>query len=98
MAGTSSRLREHPIGTEFARSGRMTPQPKLLDRVRDAIRTRHYSRRTEEAYVHWIRRYVVFHGKAHPSTLGASEISAFLTWLAVRQHVSASTQNQALSA
>jgi integron integrase len=73
-------------------------QPKLLDRVRHAIRVRHYSRRTEEAYVHWIRRYIVFHGKAHPSTLGASEISAFLTWLAVRQHVSASTQNQALSA
>lgn len=73
-------------------------QPKLLDRVRHAIRVRHYSRRTEEAYVHWIRRYIVFHGKAHPSTLGASEISAFLTWLAVRQRVSASTQNQALSA
>ena len=73
-------------------------QPKLLDRVRHAIRVRHYSRRTEEAYVHWIRRYIVFHGKAHPSTLGASAISAFLTWLAVRQQVSASTQNQALSA
>jgi site-specific recombinase XerD len=76
----------------------MTSPPRLLDRVREAIRTRHYSRRTEEAYVHWIRRYIVFHGKAHPSTLGAEKISAFLTWLAVRQHVSASTQNQALSA
>ena len=76
----------------------MSPPPKLLDRVRDAIRTRHYSRRTEEAYVYWIRRYIVFHRKAHPSTMGAPEISAFLTWLAVRQHVSASTQNQALSA
>ena len=73
-------------------------QPRLLDRVRHAIRVRHYSRRTEEAYVHWIRRYIVFHGKAHPSTLGASEISAFLTWLAVDRRVSASTQNQALSA
>ena len=73
-------------------------QPRFLDRVRHAIRVRHYSRRTEEAYVHWIRRYIVFHGKAHPSMLGASEISTFLTWLAVRQHVSASTQNQALSA
>ena len=71
---------------------------KLLDRVRQAIRTRHYSRRTEEAYVHWIRRYIVFHKRAHPSTLGSSEISAFLTWLAVARHVSASTQNQALSA
>jgi integron integrase len=66
--------------------------------VRDAIRARHYSRRTEEAYVHWIRRYIVFHKKVHPSTLGAPEITAFLTWLAVHQHVSASTQNQALSA
>ena len=76
----------------------MSAPPKLLERVREAIRTRHYSRRTEEAYVYWIRRYIVFHGKAHPSTMGAPEISAFLTWLAVRQHVSASTQNQALSA
>ena len=73
-------------------------QPKLLDRVREAIRMRHYSRRTEEAYVYWIRRFIVFHRKAHPSTMGAAEISTFLTWLAVRQHVSASTQNQALSA
>ena len=73
-------------------------QPKLLERVRHTVRARHYSRRTEEAYVHWIRRYIVFHGKAHPSTLGASEISAFLTWLGVQQHVSASMQNQALSA
>jgi integron integrase len=76
----------------------MASPPKLLDRVRDAIRTRHYSRRTEEAYVHWIRRFIVFHGKKHPSTMGAGEIAAFLTWLAVRQRVSASTQNQALSA
>ncbi len=76
----------------------MSGPPKLLDRVREAIRTRHYSRRTEEAYVYWIRRYIVFHGKAHRSTMGAPEIAAFLTWLAVRQDVSASTQNQALSA
>ena len=73
-------------------------RPKLLDRVRHAIRTRHYSPRTEEAYVHWIRRYIVFHGKQHPSTLGAPDISTFLTWLAVERQVSASTQNQALSA
>lgn len=79
-------------------SADMTPPQKLLDRVRDAIRTRHYSRRTEEAYVYWIRRYIVFHEKKHPSTMGAGEIGAFLTWLAVRQLVSASTQNQALSA
>jgi integron integrase len=71
---------------------------KLLDRVRDAIRTRHYSRRTEDAYVYWIRRYIVFHKKVHPSTMGAPEISAFLTWLAVDQRLSASTQNQACCA
>ena len=71
---------------------------RLLDRVRQAIRVRHYSRRTEEAYTQWIRRYIVFHGKAHPSTLGTPEVSAFVTWLAVEHGVSVSTQNQALSA
>lgn len=71
--------------------------PKLLDRVRHAIRMRHYSRRTEEAYVSWIRRYIVFHRKTHPAQMGACEISQFLTWLAVERRVSASTQNQALS-
>ena len=71
---------------------------KLLDRVRAEIRARHYSRRTEEAYVHWIRRYIVFHGKRHPAGLGAEEVGGFLGWLAVRRRVSASTQNQALSA
>jgi integron integrase len=73
-------------------------RPKLLDRVRHAVRTRHYSRRTEEAYATWIRRYIVFHRKTHPAQMGASEISQFLTWLAVDRRVSASTQNQALSA
>ena len=72
-------------------------KPKLLDQVRHLIRARHYSRRTEEAYVHWIRRYIVFHNKTHPSQMGAADISTFLTWLAVERHVSASTQNQALA-
>ena len=72
--------------------------PKLLDRVRHTIRTRHYSRRTEQAYVDWIRRYIVFHRVTHPAQMGASEVSQFLTWLAVHRRVSASTQNQALSA
>jgi integron integrase len=76
----------------------MAEQPKLLDRVREAIRVRHYSRRTEDAYVQWIRRYILFHGKVHPSTMGAQEIEAFLSSLAVERHVSASTQNQAFSA
>lgn len=72
--------------------------PRLLDRVRHAIRTRHYSRRTEEAYVYWIREFILFQQKRHPDTMGALEISAYLTWLAVQRQVSASTQNQALSA
>jgi integron integrase len=76
----------------------MAQTPRLLDRVREAIRVRHYSRRTEEAYVAWIRRFIVFHRKTHPAQMGASEISQFLTWLAVDRRVSASTQNQALSA
>jgi integron integrase len=75
------------------------PTPlKLLQRVRQAIRTRHYSRRTESAYVGWIRRYVVLHGKKHPLTMGGPEVATFLTSLATERHVSASTQNQALSA
>ena len=72
-------------------------KPRLLDRVRAAIRTRHYSRRTEDAYVAWIHRYIIFHGKRHPAEMGAPEVSRYLTWLAVDRHVAASTQNQALS-
>lgn len=71
--------------------------PRLLDQVRHAVRLRHYSRRTEEAYVHWIKRYIVFHRKRHPSELGAADVTAFLGALAIREHVSASTQNQALA-
>ena len=69
-----------------------------MEQVRTEIRARHYSRRTEDAYVHWIRRFIVFHGRRHPRELGASEISAFVTSLAIERHVAASTQNQALSA
>lgn len=72
--------------------------PRLLARVREAIRSRHYSRRTEKAYVHWIRRFILFHGKRHPAEMGAAEVTAFLTSLAVQDKVAASTQNQALSA
>ena len=74
------------------------PKPRLLDRVREAIRVRHYSRRTEKAYVAWIRRYIFFHGKRHPAEMGAPELTRFLTSLAVDGKVAASTQNQALSA
>lgn len=71
---------------------------KLLDQVRKAVRVRHYSIRTEEAYVRWVRRFVLFNGKQHPSCLGAPEIGAFLSHLATREKVAASTQNQALNA
>ena len=76
-----------------------TPPPKrLLDQVRDAIRLKHYAYRTEQIYVQWIRRYILFHNKRHPNQMGVPEIEAFLTHLAVQEHVAASTQNQALSA
>lgn len=74
------------------------PRRKLLDQVRDAIRCRHYSPRTEAAYVAWIRQFILFHDKRHPATMGAPEIEAFLTHLAIGRNVSASTQNQAFSA
>lgn len=72
--------------------------PKLLDQVRYAIRTKHYSIRTEEAYVQWIRRFILFHNKRHPKDMGAKEVGRFLSDLAVTRQVAASTQNQALSA
>lgn len=72
--------------------------PRLLDRVRTAMRLRHYSRRTERAYVQWIRRFVLFHDKRHPAEMGHDEVTQFLSALAVERRVSASTQNQALAA
>ena len=74
------------------------PKPKLLDQVRQAIRTRHYSPRTEETYVHWIKRFIFFHNKRHPAEMAEAEIARFLSNLAAESHVSASTQNQALNA
>jgi hypothetical protein len=71
----------------------MMNKPRLLDRVRDAIRSRHYSLRTEQAYIFWVRRFILFHRKRHPETMGEPEISEFLTHLAVVKQVSASTQN-----
>ena len=68
-------------------------QPKLLDRVRDKIRLKHYSIRTEQAYVDWIRRFILFHHKRHPAEMGASEVEAFLTHLAIKSKVAASTRN-----
>jgi integron integrase len=72
--------------------------PRLLDRVRWLLRAKHYSIRTEEAYVDWIRRFILFHRKRHPDEMGETEISAFLSHLAVDKNVAASTQNQAFSA
>ena len=72
--------------------------PKLLDQVRERIRVKHYSLRTEDAYLHWIRRFIFFHGKRHPREMGGSEVEAFLSHLATESRVAASTQNQALSA
>ena len=72
--------------------------PKLLDRVRWLLRAKHYSVRTEEVYIGWIRRFILFHRKRHPNEMGEKEISDFLSHLAVEKSVSASTQNQAFSA
>lgn len=77
---------------------RTPPPPKLLDQLRASLRLRHYSLRTEQQYLQWVRRFILFHGKRHPKTMGATEVEAFLTHLAVEGEVAASTQNQALSA
>ncbi len=74
------------------------PPRKLLDQMRDILRTQHYSIRTETSYVDWARRFILFHNKRHPKDMGVPEIEAFLTHLALERSFSASTQNQALSA
>jgi integron integrase len=76
----------------------MSGSPKLLDQVRERLRVKHYSIRTEETYLLWIRRFILFHNKRHPRDMGAAELEAFLTYLAVKRTVSASTQNIALNA
>jgi integrase len=83
-----ARMAHAPVGQKL----------KLLDQVREAIRIRHYSARTEEAYISWIKRFILFHGKRHPLEMGEDEITRFLSALAVHEQVSASTQNQALCA
>jgi integron integrase len=89
-----------PLRPVDGQSGRIsaTRAPRLLDRVRTVLRSRHYSPRTEEAYVHWIRRFILFHRKRHPSELGQPDVERFLSDLATERRVSASTQNQALAA
>jgi site-specific recombinase XerD len=84
--------------TRSERSVVSDARPKLLDRLRDAMLARHYSRRTEDVYAMWIKRFCFFHPLRHPAEMAEREINAFLTHLAVEEKVSASTQNQALSA
>jgi integron integrase len=88
-------VREGAVGNSLSGSG---SQPKLLDRMRLALRSRHYSRRTEEAYCQWVKRFIYFHHVRHPAEMAEPEINAFLTHLAVQEKVSSSTRNQALSA
>jgi integron integrase len=77
----------------------ISPRPsRLLEQVREAIRLKHYSIRTEETYLHWIRRYILFNGKRHPAEMGATELTAFLSSLAIKDNVAAATQNLALNA
>ena len=72
--------------------------PKLLDQVREVIRMKHYSYRTENTYVDWIKRFILFHDKRHPKEMGAEEVQEYITYLANERQVASSTQNQALSA
>lgn len=88
-------------GPEPAAQSGLSPdkrQKKLIARFREAIRERHYSRRTEKSYWFWIRWFIFFHGKRHPAQMGGAEVSAFLSWLATERNVAAATQNQALAA
>ena len=92
-------MTERPAEYSQPTSDPVVPRPpKLLERMRIHLRTRHYSIRTEEAYIDWARRFIVFHGKRHPQEMGAAEVEAFLSHLAVDRLVSASTQNQAKAA
>jgi integron integrase len=97
FAGGTTAVLRFPRPTAGHPSGPAANPPRLLDRVRAALRTRHYSPRTEKAYVGWIRRFILFHGKRHPEEMAEPEIAAFLSSLADPGRVSASTQNQALA-
>ncbi len=88
----------NPVGRYPGHAPGATVKPKLLDCLREALRSRHYSRRTEQTYCHWVKRFIFFHHVRHPVEIAEPEINAFLTHLAVKEKVSASTQNLALSA
>lgn len=87
-----------PVPPSRALAPAASGPPRLLDRVREAIQVRHLARNTERAYVHWVKRFIHFHGRRHPRDMAEADVQAFLTSLAVRDHVAASTQNQALAA
>jgi len=89
-----NRLEHRPLGNAPTTQLR----PKLLDQVRQAIKTLHYSPKTEESYVHWIKRFIFFHNRRHPVEMSEKEIAQFLSSLATELHVSVATQNQALNA
>ena len=92
----------HPDGAQWRRSDTQQDEPvsrpRLLDQVRDVIRCKHYSIRTEQTYLDWIKRYILFHNKQHPAGLSERHVEAFLTHLAVNRNVASSTRNQALCA
>src|SRR5262245_22410404 len=105
LAPPSATIRRYAIGERHALRAAVREgppagprKPRLLDLLRETVRARHYSRRTEKAYVAWARCFIIFHGKRHPLEMGGPEVSKFLTSLAVDGQVAASTQNQALSA
>jgi hypothetical protein len=84
--------------SETNRAPRADHTPRLREHVHEAIRRRYFSRRTEQAYVHWIKRFIYYSGRRHPADMGEPEVTAFVNHLAVERKVAASTQNQALSA
>src|SRR5437867_8538217 len=97
-APASARPGQPPDGGELRCAGLGVPKPKLLDQVRHVLRLQHLAYSTERQYVHWIRRFILFHQKRHPREMSKDEVTQFLTHLAVNEHVAASTQNQALCA
>jgi len=92
------RMSDDSRGQQRSRAGFRPTAPKLLDQVREVMRYHHYGRRTEEAYVSWIKQFVLFHHKTHPKDMGKQEIESFLSHLAVDRNVAVSTQNQAFNA
>src|SRR4030043_2176101 len=95
MEGRPKRRKRMPLAPT---PDQLLQQPRLLDQVRNVLRTKHYSYSTEKTYIYWIRQFIFFHNKQHPDLLNEEHINAYLSHLAVKEHVSASTQNQALCA